>query len=113
MYKLVLTLASMFDASKTPCSRLTHSIYCIAYKLELPHHSSLRVVVDRMKMMGKYIYIDANMRGQMVLRTETSHATIKTYYSDLTPRFESMNEAPKYDNTVTVQVNNCCRPYNE
>ncbi len=62
------------------------------------------MVVDHMKLMGRYIYIDANMRGQMVLRTETSNATIKTYYSDLTPRFESMDEAANCDNMVTVQV---------
>ncbi len=68
----------------------------------------MRVVVERMKMMGKHMYIDASMRGQMVLRTETSNAIIKTYYSDLTPRFESMNEETNCDNMVTVQVNRNC-----
>ncbi len=84
---------------------VTDSTFCYIYKLELPHHSSVRVVVDRMKMMGRHMYIDASMRGQMVLRTETSNAIIKTYYSDLTPRFESMNEETSCDNMATVQVN--------
>lgn len=37
-------------------------------QLELPHHRSLRTVIDRMKGIDKFLYVDADMGGQLVFR---------------------------------------------
>ncbi|CAM9361929.1 unnamed protein product [Discosporangium mesarthrocarpum] len=73
-------------------------------QLELPRHRSLRTVIDRMKAIDKTVYVDADMGGQIVFRVEKTDATIKTYYTNLTPRFESMDEQQCRRNQASVKV---------
>ncbi|CAN0463908.1 unnamed protein product, partial [Hapterophycus canaliculatus] len=37
-------------------------------QLELPRQRSLRTVVDRMKGIDKFLFVDADMGGQLVFR---------------------------------------------
>lgn len=38
-------------------------------QLELPRQRSLRTVIDRMKGIDKFLYVDADMGGQLVFRS--------------------------------------------
>ncbi|KAG5180852.1 Hus1-like protein-domain-containing protein [Tribonema minus] len=86
-------------------------------QLEMPVQRSMRAVVDRMKgkcsppgkrcrCIDKYLYLDANMRGQLVVRLETDSATIKTFFTQLSPRYEGMERGPQHnrDNKATLKV---------
>ena len=74
-------------------------------QLELSLNRSIRNVVDRMRAIVKYMFIDAHMKGQLVLRAETEDATIKTYYTHLVPRFDSMEgEENVRDRSASVKV---------
>ncbi|CAM9316710.1 unnamed protein product [Chrysoparadoxa australica] len=73
-------------------------------QLELPRLKSLRTVVDRMRGMDKHIYIDANMSGSLVFRIETDDATIKTFYNNLQPRFESLDPEKNRANSASVKL---------
>eukprot|EP00611_Tribonema_gayanum_P021584 TRINITY_DN4181_c0_g1_i1.p2 TRINITY_DN4181_c0_g1~~TRINITY_DN4181_c0_g1_i1.p2 ORF type:complete len:184 (-),score=64.81 TRINITY_DN4181_c0_g1_i1:445-996(-) len=75
-------------------------------QLEMPVQRSMRAVVDRMKGIDKYLYLDANMRGQLVVRLETDSATIKTFFTQLSPRYEGMERGPQHnrDNKATLKV---------
>lgn len=56
-------------------------------QLELPRTKALRAVVERMNRMDKYMFLDASMEGTLVLRVQTEEATVKTFYTNLVPRF--------------------------
>ncbi|CAM9340365.1 unnamed protein product, partial [Choristocarpus tenellus] len=73
-------------------------------QLEIPRNRSLRTVIDRMKGIDKILFVDADMGGQLVFRVEKADATIKTYYTNLTPRFESMDEQQCRRNQASVKV---------
>ncbi|CAM9192989.1 unnamed protein product [Ascophyllum nodosum] len=73
-------------------------------QLELPRQRSLRTVIDRMKAIDKFLYVDADMGGQLVFRVEKADATIKTFYTNLTPRFEAMDEERCRKNRSSVKV---------
>ncbi|CBJ30733.1 conserved unknown protein [Ectocarpus siliculosus] len=73
-------------------------------QLELPRQRSLRTVVDRMKAIDKFLFVDADMGGQLVFRVEKADATIKTFYSNLTPRFEEMDANTCRKNMSSVKV---------
>jgi HUS1 checkpoint protein len=74
-------------------------------QLELPLQRSVRTVVERMKGIAKYLHIDAEMGGQLVLRAETDDATIKTYYTQLVPNFNGMeDEDESRDRRASVKV---------
>ncbi|CAM9473612.1 unnamed protein product, partial [Laminaria digitata] len=76
----------------------------VKVQLELPRQRSLRTVIDRMKGIDKFLYVDADMGGQLVFRVEKADATIKTFYSNLTPRFEAMDEQTCRKNMSSVDV---------
>ena len=40
-----------------------------------------------MNRMDKYMFLDASMEGTLVLRVQTEEATVKTFYTNLVPRF--------------------------
>lgn len=51
--------------------------------------------------MDKYMFLDASMEGTLVLRVQTEEATIKTFYTNLVPRFGAFVRA------ATI-VGSCC-----
>lgn len=75
-------------------------------QLEMPMHRGIRTVAEKMKGINKYAYVDADMGGQLVLRCEIDDATIKTFFVNLTPRFESMpgGENKNRHNQTTLKV---------
>eukprot|EP00968_Pinguiococcus_pyrenoidosus_P023369 scaffold3726_cov270-Pinguiococcus_pyrenoidosus.AAC.9 len=73
-------------------------------QLELMQSRQLRTIVDRLKVFDKYLYIDSSMAGNMTLRVQSGEVTVKTFFPNLTPRFDGMDEDAAIDNEVTVRV---------
>lgn len=45
-------------------------------QLELPHQRSLRTVIERMKGIDKFLFVDADMGGQLVFRSASHFSTL-------------------------------------
>jgi len=67
-------------------------------QLELPRGKSFRTVVDRVKGINKHVFIDTDMGGTLTFRVEADSATIKTFYTNLTPRFGSNEDKQQSKN---------------
>lgn len=61
-------------------------------QLELPASKSFKNVVDRLKIMSKYLTLLGDMAGSLTARVESDVLSCKTFFSDLRPRFESLDE---------------------
>lgn len=56
-------------------------------QLELPYNKSMRVVLDRFKAMDRFCHVDGDMNGSLTLRVENDRVHVKTFYTNLIPRF--------------------------
>jgi hypothetical protein len=62
-------------------------------QLELPYNRSMRTVIDRFKAMDRFCFVDGDMGGALTLRVENDRVHVKTFYSNLIPRYtEGMEE---------------------
>jgi len=59
-------------------------------QLELPNSKGFKNVVDRLKNIARNVYLHGDMMGSLTLRAETEAVSIKTFFTNLTPRFESL-----------------------
>jgi len=74
-------------------------------QLELPQTGSLRKVTDRLKDIDAKVHITAEMSGSLTLRSEKEDAVIRTFYQDLTPRFDGLPDPDQAaSNKATVKV---------
>jgi len=72
-------------------------------QLELPMSRNLKTVIDRLKNISRYIYLHGEMTGALTLRAETDSLVIQTYFSNLRPRLDSLDESCE-ENRGTVKV---------
>lgn len=61
-------------------------------QLELPGSKSLKNVIDRLKNMAKYVTLHGDMNGSLTARIDSDVMQCKTFFSDLRPRFESLDQ---------------------
>jgi Hus1-like protein len=54
--------------------------------------ASLRTIVDRLKSISSTVYLEANMTGELTVSVHTDGASIQTFFSKLTPRYEDCKE---------------------
>uniref|UniRef100_A0A7S1TZY9 Checkpoint protein n=1 Tax=Phaeomonas parva TaxID=124430 RepID=A0A7S1TZY9_9STRA len=74
-------------------------------QLELPASRQLRTVVDRLKPFDRYVSLDGDMHGSLTLRAQSGEASIKTFFPNLSPRFDGFDdEAAAANNVATVRV---------
>lgn len=55
-------------------------------QLEFQLDRPLRPVIERMKSISPYIYVEGSMQGQLVLRLDSDAVSIRTFYDKLIPR---------------------------
>lgn len=58
--------------------------------LELPHGRLFKTIVEKMAKISKYLHLDANMAGRLVLRVEAVSVTVKTFFNGLQPCYEAV-----------------------
>lgn len=73
-------------------------------QLELPYGRSMRTVVERLRSMDRYCFVDGKMDGSLVFRVDNDRVAVKTFYGGLIPRFDSMDEDVDHQNTACVKV---------
>ena len=73
-------------------------------QLELPVAKGFKNVVDRLKNIARCVYLHGDMAGGLTLRAETDSLSIKTFFTNLHPRFESLDESQCSDNKCTLKV---------
>mmetsp|Transcript_24923 Transcript_24923/g.34158 ORF Transcript_24923/g.34158 Transcript_24923/m.34158 type:complete len:280 (-) Transcript_24923:433-1272(-) len=61
-------------------------------QIELPSSKSFKNVIDRMKGLTKNIYIQGDMAGSLTVRLESDMVHIRSFFSNLQPRFESLDD---------------------
>ena len=72
--------------------------------LELPRTRQLRTVVDRLKQFDQHVLLQGDMDGRLSLRVEGAQCTVKTHFTNLSPRFEGMDEQQSRRNKAGVRV---------
>ena len=72
-------------------------------QLELPISKTLKHVIERSRTLSKNVIIDGHQTGQMAVRIETDAVAIRSFFSDLRPRMENM-EDEDMNNTASVKV---------
>jgi len=73
-------------------------------QLELPNSKGFKNVVDRLKNIARNVYLCGDMAGSLTLRTETESVCIKTFFTSLAPRFESLEEEDCSGNKCVLKV---------
>jgi HUS1 checkpoint protein len=75
-------------------------------QLELHSASAgnLRTVVDRLKGISSTIYIEANMKGELTISAHSDGASIQTFFSKLTPRYEDCKQQASDMNASTAST---------
>lgn len=53
-------------------------------RLSMSNCKAMRSVVERMKSISKFLTVEADMRGTMILRADNDTVTMKTYIRGLT-----------------------------
>ena len=61
-------------------------------QLEFQLDRPLRPVIERLKNISPIIYIDGDMRGNLVLRIDSDNVAIRTFYDKLIPRVDDENK---------------------
>ena len=73
-------------------------------QLELPTQKSLKNVVDKLKGISRSVYLKGEMVGNLTVEADTDAVGIKTFFTDLCPRFESLDEDACQNNVTTMKV---------
>jgi len=73
-------------------------------QLQIPPTLPLRNVIDKMKHMGKYVYLDGAMRGDLTIRMEHEGAAVRCFYNQLTPYVGESDQPPDLTTECTVKV---------
>lgn len=66
----------------------------VQLELQSASAANLRTVIDRLKGISPTMYIEANMKGELTISSHTDGASIQTFFSKLTPRFEDCKPVP-------------------
>jgi len=73
-------------------------------QLELPNSKGFKNVVDRLKNISRNVFLHGDMAGSLTLRSQTESVCIKTFFTSLTPRFESLEEEECSGNKCVLKV---------
>jgi hypothetical protein len=73
-------------------------------QLELPTQKGFKNVVDRLKTLSRSVVLSGDMAGSLTLRADTEGVTIQTFFTNLTPRFESLDEDACAANKCKLKV---------
>lgn len=65
-------------------------------QLELPLDRPIRTVIERLKLMSPYIYIEGCMAGELSFSIDGDGVSVRTYYNRLVPRFEECKASKEY-----------------
>eukprot|EP00614_Pseudopedinella_elastica_P004501 CAMPEP_0172602346 /NCGR_PEP_ID=MMETSP1068-20121228/22524_1 /TAXON_ID=35684 /ORGANISM="Pseudopedinella elastica, Strain CCMP716" /LENGTH=238 /DNA_ID=CAMNT_0013403651 /DNA_START=144 /DNA_END=860 /DNA_ORIENTATION=+ len=72
-------------------------------QLELPTAKNFKHVVDRLKNMARNVYLRGAMAGSLTLHTDTEGVSIRTFFTNLQPRYESLIDDCE-ENTCILKV---------
>jgi hypothetical protein len=73
--------------------------------LELPRGRVLKTIIDRMSKLARTAVLRFEMAGRIVLAIGYASSSIKTFFTNMTPQFESgLNEELDGNNHATVKV---------
>ena len=73
-------------------------------QLELPTAKGFKNVIDRLKNISRSVVLAGDMAGSLTLRADTEGVTIQTFFTNLTPRFESLDEEQCLENKCKLKV---------
>ena len=73
-------------------------------QLELPNSKGFKTVVDRLKNIARAIYLHGDMVGSLTLACDTESVSVKTFFTNLNPRFESMEDEDCAENKCVLKV---------
>ena len=73
-------------------------------QLELPTAKGFKNVIDRLKNLSRSVVLSGDMAGSLTLRADTEGVTIQTFFTNLTPRFESLDEDTCASNKCKLKV---------
>jgi len=65
-------------------------------QLELPLDRPIRTVVERLRTLSPFIYIEGRMTGELCLSIDGDGVSIRTYYNRLVPRFEECKASKEH-----------------
>ena len=73
-------------------------------QLELPVEKTLKNVVDKLRNITRSVYLKGSMVGSLEIEADTDAVTLKTFFSSLCPRFESLDEDECQENSTVMKV---------
>jgi hypothetical protein len=75
-------------------------------QLELPKDRQIRPVIDRLKSMGKHIFLEGNMKGDLTIRLDHDGASMACFYNHLIPRWQEEEEEDENGESGTTPMPN-------
>ena len=75
-------------------------------QLELPKDRQIRPVIDRLKSMGKHVFLEGNMKGDLTIRLDHDGASMACFYNHLIPRWQEEEEDDKNGERGTTPMPN-------
>ena len=73
-------------------------------QLELPESRSLKNVVDKLRNISRSVYLKGEMVGNLTIEADTDAVGIRSFFTNLHPRFDSLDEELCQDNQTTMKV---------
>jgi len=70
----------------------------------LPPLKMLRNIVDRMKAVSDYVFLSANMGGELTLKVQTDMVSIQTYFNNLEHATIEGRSPPQFDPAQKAEV---------